>query len=34
MQTCSDSPVPRPGATAVTNEDAPQAHRHNDLATK
>ncbi len=26
--------VRRPGAAAVTDEDAPQARRHNDLATK
>ena len=26
--------VRRPGAAAVTDEDAPQARGHNDLATK
>ncbi|MGC2626613.1 MAG: hypothetical protein WA269_07235, partial [Candidatus Udaeobacter sp.] len=26
--------VRRPGAATVTDEDAPQAHRYNDLATK
>jgi hypothetical protein len=34
MQTCSHSAGRRPGAVAVTHEDAPQARRHTDLATK
>ena len=31
---CSYGAVRRPRATAVSDEDAPQARRHNDLATK
>ena len=33
-QNCSHGAVRRPRAAAVTDEDAPQARRHNDLATK
>src|SRR5262249_1135454 len=34
IQTCSHGAVRRPGAPAVTDEDAPQTRRYNDLASK
>jgi NADH:ubiquinone oxidoreductase subunit 4 (subunit M) len=34
MQTCSHGAVRRARAAHVTEGNAPQAHRHNDLATK